>query len=67
MSTGSLEGLPFAIASTLAATAEPGRVLVTRTVTDLVAGSRFGFAACGTRPLGEAGTWAIYEVRIADA
>ena len=67
MNTGSLEGLPFAIASTLAATAEPGRVLVTRTVTDLVAGSRFGFAACGTRPLGEAGTWAIYEVRIADA
>ena len=59
---GTLEGPPLHIASALSAAAPPGRVLVTRTVTDLVVGSVFRFTERGTKTLGETGEWAIYEV-----
>ena len=61
VANGTLEGPPIVIASALAARASPGHVLVTRTVSDLVAGSRFRFDAGGTLALGEAGEWPIYE------
>lgn len=61
MANGTPEGPPVIIACALAAAAPPGRVLVTRTVTDLVVGSRFRFNPCGTTELGGAGQWSIYE------
>lgn len=64
LENGTLEGPPVAIASALAVAAAPGRVLVTRTITDLVVGSRFRFNGCGQSALGEAREWAIYEATL---
>jgi hypothetical protein len=64
VANGALEGPPVVIASALAARASPGRVLVTRTVSDLVTGSRFRFDAGGTIALGEMGKWPIYEAAV---
>ena len=64
VANGALEGPPVDIACALAARAAPGRVLVTRTVSDLVTGSRFRFDAGGTVALGEAGEWPIYEAAV---
>lgn len=45
------------------ATAEPGRILTSRTVRDLVVGSDIGLHDEGTRPLkGVEGTWQLFSV-----
>jgi hypothetical protein len=61
VANGTLEGPPIVIASALATRASPGHVLVTRTVSDLVTGSRFRFDVAAPLALGEAGEWPIYE------
>jgi pimeloyl-ACP methyl ester carboxylesterase len=59
---GTLDGPPIAIASGLAAAAAAGRVLVTRTVADLVVGSSIRFLARGKARVADAGGWSVYEV-----
>jgi pimeloyl-ACP methyl ester carboxylesterase len=63
---GRLEGPPVVAASELAAAAPEGSVLVTRTVTDLVAGSGIRFNARGEMRVGESGGWAVFEARAGD-
>jgi class 3 adenylate cyclase len=47
----------------VAALADPGEVLVSQTVKDLVAGSGFGFTGRGEHELtGVPGTWRVYAV-----
>jgi class 3 adenylate cyclase len=54
-------GLAVNIGARVAAQAQPGEILVTRTVRDLVAGSGFGFHDRGERELkGIPGTWRLY-------
>jgi class 3 adenylate cyclase len=56
-------GIAVHIAARVAAQAGTGHVLVSRTVTDLVAGSGLRFAAQGARALkGMPGEWVLYEV-----
>lgn len=56
-------GIAVHLASRVESCAEPGRVFVSRTVKDLVAGSRFEFTSCGARTLkGIDGTWDLYAV-----
>jgi class 3 adenylate cyclase len=56
-------GIAVHIAARVAAQAATGQVLVSRTVTDLVAGSGLRFAAQGARALkGVPGEWDLYEV-----
>ena len=57
-------GLAINICARVTAYAQPGEVLVTRTVRDLVAGSGFSFDDCGERELkGIPGTWQLYAAR----
>ncbi len=44
-------GLGVHIAARIMALAQPGRVMVSRTVKDLVAGAGFGFIDAGSHPL----------------
>lgn len=68
--TGELEqdalnvtGLTVHIGARVGAAAEPGQVLVSRTVRDLVAGSGLSFASHGERQLkGVSGEWELYAV-----
>jgi class 3 adenylate cyclase/pimeloyl-ACP methyl ester carboxylesterase len=54
-------GVAVHIASRVSDRARPGEVLVSRTVTDLVAGSGIGFAARGEHELkGISGTWQLF-------
>lgn len=70
MHTGELElrgaetsGVAVHLAARIAALAGPGEVLVSRTVRDLVAGSKYRFAARGTHELkGFSEPWPIYAV-----
>jgi class 3 adenylate cyclase len=64
MPTSSSRRYKFAtIAARIAAIADRGEVLVTRTVTDLVAGSGIAFEDRGQHELkGLPGTWPIYAV-----
>jgi len=56
-------GVAVHIGARVASLAEAGKVLVTRTVTDLVAGSGIAFADLGERDLkGLPGAWHIYAV-----
>jgi class 3 adenylate cyclase len=56
-------GIAVHIAARISATAGPGEVLVSRTVTDLVVGSNISFVDRDTTPLrGVDGTWQLYAV-----
>ena len=73
--TGELErdalnvtGLAVHIGARVGAAADPGQVLVSRTVRDLVAGSGLAFASRGEHPLkGVSGTWELFAVTHAGA
>jgi class 3 adenylate cyclase len=56
-------GIAVHIGQRVSALAGPGEVLVSRTVTDLVAGSGLEFEDRGEHDLKGAGTWALYAVR----
>ncbi len=59
---GKPAGLALAIGARICALAEPGQVLVSRTVKDLVAGSGFTFASAGNHDLkGIPDRWQLYE------
>jgi hypothetical protein len=56
-------GLTVHIGARVGAAAEPGQVLVSRTVHDLVAGSGLTFASRGEHELkGVSGTWELFAV-----
>ena len=56
-------GIAVHIAQRVMSAADPGRILVSRTVKDLVVGSGIEFEDRGTRELkGVPGEWALYEV-----
>jgi pimeloyl-ACP methyl ester carboxylesterase/plasmid stabilization system protein ParE len=58
-----ISGIAVHIAARVAAAAEPGEVLVSRVVVDLVAGSGLTFAARGEHALkGVAGEWGLFAV-----
>jgi class 3 adenylate cyclase len=58
-----LAGIAVHIGARVAAAAQPGEVLVSRTVADLVAGSGIPFADRGSHQLkGIPGTWQLYAV-----
>lgn len=58
-----IAGIAVNIGARVGAAAGPGEVLVSRTVTDLVAGSGIGFADRGTHTLkGVPGEWQLYAV-----
>jgi class 3 adenylate cyclase len=58
-------GIAVNIASRVQAEAEPGTVLVSRVVTDLVAGSGLSFSATGDHELkGVPGTWQLYTAEL---
>jgi class 3 adenylate cyclase len=59
---GKLAGLAVVIGARVAAHAEGGEVLVSRTVKDLVAGSGIEFEPRGTPDLKGLGEWALYAV-----
>jgi class 3 adenylate cyclase len=61
-----LGGIGVHIGARVAALAEPNQVLVSRTVTDLVAGSGLEFADCGEHELkGVPGVWHLFAVEVA--
>jgi class 3 adenylate cyclase len=63
---GDLGGIGVHIGARIAALAEPSQVLVSRTVTDLVAGSGLRFADWGEHELkGVPGLWRLFEVEAA--
>jgi class 3 adenylate cyclase len=62
---GQLEGLAVTIGARVAAEAPPGKVLVSGTVRDLVAGSGIAFEPVGTRDLKGLGEWPLYAVMVA--
>jgi class 3 adenylate cyclase len=59
---GQLEGLAVTIGSRVAAEAQPGEVLVSGTVRDLVAGSGISFEPRGLRELKGLGEWPLLAV-----
>jgi class 3 adenylate cyclase len=60
---GKVGGLGVVIGSRIGSIAEPGEVLVSQTVKDLVAGSGLEFADRGPRELkGVPGEWRVYAV-----
>jgi class 3 adenylate cyclase len=60
---GGVPGLALHIGARIMAETEPGEVLVSATVRDLVVGSGLQFAECGTRTLrGVPGTWPVFAV-----
>lgn len=61
---GDVHGIAVAIAARVASAAEPGEVLVSRTVRDLVAGSGIALEDRGTHELkGVADPWQLYSLR----
>jgi pimeloyl-ACP methyl ester carboxylesterase len=59
-----LAGIALDITTQVAALAQPGQVLVSRTVTDLVVGSRLGFADRGEHELkGVPGKWRLFAAQ----
>jgi class 3 adenylate cyclase len=61
---GKLTGIAVHIGARIAALAQPGEVLVSRTVKDLVAGSGIGFEDRGDHELkGVPTEWRLYAVR----
>jgi class 3 adenylate cyclase len=64
---GKLTGIAVHIGARIAALAEPGEILVSRTVKDLVAGSGIEFEDRGERGLkGVPGEWHLYATRAGD-
>ena len=62
-----LRGVAVHIAARVASLADPGVVLVSSTVKDLVAGSGLAFGEFGTHELkGVPGVWTLYAVRSAN-
>jgi class 3 adenylate cyclase len=62
-----LAGLAVHIGARVGAQAQPGQVWVSRTVSDLVAGSGLRFAARGTHELkGVPGSWELYSLADGD-
>jgi class 3 adenylate cyclase/pimeloyl-ACP methyl ester carboxylesterase len=62
LNDGKPAGLALAIGARICAVAEPGQVLVSRTVKDLVAGSGFIFTSAGDHDLkGIPDRWQLYE------
>jgi class 3 adenylate cyclase len=62
---GSVRGIAVHLAARVAAVAEPGEVLVSSTVKDIVAGSGIGFEERGEHKLaGVPGTWRLFTARI---
>jgi class 3 adenylate cyclase len=60
---GKLAGIAVHIGARIAALAEPGEVLVSRTVKDLVAGSDLQFSDRGERQLkGVPGNWQLFAL-----
>lgn len=59
---GKLGGVAVSIGARAASEAEPGEVLVTGTVKDLVAGSGHAFEARGERELKGVGSWRLFSV-----
>ena len=58
-----LGGIAVNIGARIAARAQPGEILVSSTVKDLVAGSELGFEERGTAELkGVPGTWHLFAV-----
>lgn len=55
-------GVAVDVAGALADDAEPGEVLVTGTVRDLVAAPELGFAACGRRSVAGGGPWDVFTL-----
>jgi class 3 adenylate cyclase len=65
---GRQSGVPFRMASELAAGAKDGEVVVSRTVKDLMSGSRVQFEARGSQRIaGVAGTWDTYVAHLPGA
>ena len=63
MAERKLAGIAVHIAARIAEVAEPGEVLVSSTVKDLVAGSRIEFAGRSVRALkGVPGQWSLFAV-----
>jgi class 3 adenylate cyclase len=61
---GDVDGISVHIAARVMSEAQPGEVLVSRTVKDLVAGSTFEFAERGERQLkGVPGSWALFAAK----
>jgi class 3 adenylate cyclase len=62
---GGLRGLAVHIAARIAAVAQPGEVVVSSTVKDIVAGSGIAFEERGERDLdGVPGTWHLFTARV---
>jgi class 3 adenylate cyclase len=60
---GKVAGIAVSIGARIAGAAEPGEVLVSSTVKDLVASSGLGFEDRGTRELkGVPGEWRLYAL-----
>jgi class 3 adenylate cyclase len=60
-------GIAVHIGARVAGQANPGEVLVSNTVKDLVAGSGIAFRDCGTHALkGVSGEWQLYAVTAAN-
>ena len=61
---GDIDGLGVHIASRIEAAAEPGQVLLSSTVSGVLAGSEFEFESAGQRELkGVDGNWDLFVVR----
>ena len=65
LSRDDVQGIAVHIGARVAAMAGAGEVLVSRTVTDLVAGSGLGFTDRGTHELrGVPGLWQVFAVDV---
>ena len=63
VAAGKVAGIAVSIGARVSALAQPGEVLVSSTVKDLVAGSGIEFEDRGERELkGVPGTWRLYAV-----
>ena len=63
LADGKVAGIAVSIGARIAAAAQPGEVLVSSTVRDLVAGSGLAFEDRGTQELkGVPGEWRLYAV-----
>ncbi len=62
--SGLPSGLPVTVATRIAAAADPGAVVTTRTVRELVAGLPFHFEPRGAVMPAESGEWPVYEARL---
>jgi class 3 adenylate cyclase len=63
---GKVAGIAVHTGARVAANADPGEVLVSSTVKDLVAGSGIAFEARGVRELKGLGEWPLYAVISSD-